>query len=242
VNEPHIEPPREREQSLLPANSIGGDASLSTNPILHGRQEVDNQTQDPNDELQDTGTSPTAPGDTMASEERPMHDNDVPPTNPVFPLATNSLFKVLMVEVPHIACCFQAGLMGLTRKEMHLFQPWKTLTRSMQLLSAYKRLPPIRCLHPNHGSCSNHRQVCLEDRCVSSLPCIQHSLLQILPHVFEPPILQKVKMISSLLTCSLSKRIMPRWHQKWPCRRAISLLKCPILLLLNKVAPPVTCN
>jgi hypothetical protein len=35
---------REREQSLPPANSIGGDASLSTNPILHGGQEVDNQT------------------------------------------------------------------------------------------------------------------------------------------------------------------------------------------------------
>jgi hypothetical protein len=51
VNEPHIEPPREREQSFLPANSIGGDASLSTNPILHGGQEVDNQTQDHNDEL-----------------------------------------------------------------------------------------------------------------------------------------------------------------------------------------------
>jgi hypothetical protein len=46
VNEPHIEPPREREQSFLPANSIGGDASLSTNPILYGGQEVDNQTQD----------------------------------------------------------------------------------------------------------------------------------------------------------------------------------------------------
>jgi hypothetical protein len=85
VNEPHIEPPREREQSFLPANSIGRDASLSTNPILHGGQEVDNQTQDHNDELQDTGTSPTASGDMMASEERPMHDNDVPPTNPVSP-------------------------------------------------------------------------------------------------------------------------------------------------------------
>jgi hypothetical protein len=80
------------------------------------------------------------------------------------PPTTSSLFKVLMVEVLHIAWCFQAGLMGLTRKEMHLFQPWKTLTRSMQLLSAYKRLPPIRCLQSNHGSCSNHRQVCLEDR------------------------------------------------------------------------------
>jgi hypothetical protein len=85
VNGLHIEPPREREQSLLPTNSTSGDASLSTNPILHGGQEVDNQTQDPNDELQDTGTSSTASGDTMASEERPMHDNDVPPTNPVSP-------------------------------------------------------------------------------------------------------------------------------------------------------------
>jgi hypothetical protein len=52
---------------------------------LHGRQEVDNQIQDPNDELQDTGTSPTAPDNMMASEERPMHDNDVPPINPISP-------------------------------------------------------------------------------------------------------------------------------------------------------------
>jgi hypothetical protein len=66
---------------LLPANSIGGDASLSTNHILHGGQEVDNQTEVPNDELQDTGTSPIAPGEMMASEERPMHDNDAPPIN-----------------------------------------------------------------------------------------------------------------------------------------------------------------
>jgi hypothetical protein len=51
VNGLHIEPPLEREQSLLPANSTGGDASLSTNPILHGGQEVDNQIQDSNDEL-----------------------------------------------------------------------------------------------------------------------------------------------------------------------------------------------
>jgi hypothetical protein len=158
------------------------------------------------------------------------------------PSATSALFKLLMVEVPHIAWCFQAGLMGLTRKEMHLFRPWKTLTRSMQFLSAYKRLPPIRCLHPNHDSCSNHQQMCLEDQCVSSLPCIQCSLFQILSHVFEPPILCKVKMISSLLAYSLSKGIMPRWHQKRPYRKAMSLLKCPILLLLNKAAPPVTCN
>jgi hypothetical protein len=42
---------------------------------------VDNQTQDPNDEFQDTGTSAIVPGNTMASEERPMHDNDVPLIN-----------------------------------------------------------------------------------------------------------------------------------------------------------------
>jgi hypothetical protein len=71
MNGPHIEPPREREQSLLPANSIGGDALLSTNPILHGGQEVDNQTQDPNDELQDTRTSPTASGDMMCIRGAP---------------------------------------------------------------------------------------------------------------------------------------------------------------------------
>jgi hypothetical protein len=158
------------------------------------------------------------------------------------PSTTSGLFKILMVEVPYIAWCFQAGLMGLIRKEMHLCRPWKTLTCSMHLLSAYKRLPPIRCLHPNHGSCSIHRQMCLEDRCVSSLPCIQRSLFQMLLHVFEPPILCKVKIISSLLAYNLSKGIMPRWHQKQPCRRAMSLLKHPILLLLNKAAPPVTCN
>jgi hypothetical protein len=93
VNGPHVEPPRECEQSLPPANSIGGDASLSTNPILHGRHEVDNQTQDPNDELQYTKTSLTAPGDMMASEERPMHNNDVPPINLVSPLRNEFLVQ-----------------------------------------------------------------------------------------------------------------------------------------------------
>jgi hypothetical protein len=78
---------------LLPANSTGSNASLSTNLILHGGQEVDNQTEDPNDELQDTETSPTAPGDTMASEESPMHDNDMPPINPVSPSRNELLIQ-----------------------------------------------------------------------------------------------------------------------------------------------------
>jgi hypothetical protein len=36
VNGPHVEAPREREQSLLPTNSVGGVASLNTNHIFHG--------------------------------------------------------------------------------------------------------------------------------------------------------------------------------------------------------------
>ena len=85
---------------------------------------------------------------------------------------TSSLFKVLMIKVPHIALCFQARLMGLTRKEMHLFQAWKTLTPLIELFLAYKRLPPIQCLHPNYSNCWSHWQMCFKNWCVSSLPCI----------------------------------------------------------------------
>ena len=35
---------------------------------------------------------------------------------------------------------------------------------------------------------------------------------------------------------------MPCWYKKWPYCRAMSLLKRPILLLLNKVTLPITCN
>jgi hypothetical protein len=178
---------------------------LSTNPILHGALEADNQTQDPNNELQDTGTSSTAPGDMTASEDCPMHDNGVPLINQASPLRNEHLVQGTDGRGPAHCVVLPSGIDELTRKEMHLFRPWKTLTRSMQLLSAYKRLPPIRCLHPNHGSCLNHRQMCLKDRCVSSLPCIQRSLLQILPHVFEPPMLCKVMMKSSLLAYSPSE-------------------------------------
>jgi hypothetical protein len=113
VNRPHIKPPRECEQSLLSANSIVGDASLSTNPILHGGQEVDNQTQDPNDELQDTGTSPIASGDMMASEERPMHDNDVPPTNPVSPSRNELLVQGTDGGGPPHCMLFPSGIDGV---------------------------------------------------------------------------------------------------------------------------------
>jgi hypothetical protein len=113
VNEPHIEPPRVHEQSLLPANSIGGDASLSTNPILHGGHEVDNQTQDPNHELQDTGTSPTASGDMMASEERPMRDNDVPPTNLVSPSRNELLVQGIDGGGPPHCVLLPSGIDGV---------------------------------------------------------------------------------------------------------------------------------
>jgi hypothetical protein len=116
VNGLHIEPPREREQSLLPDNSIGGDASLSSNPILHGGQEVDNQTQDPNDELQDTGTSPTVSGDMMASEERPMHDNDVPPTNPVSPSCNELLVQGTDGGGPAHCVLLPSGIDGIDTK------------------------------------------------------------------------------------------------------------------------------
>jgi hypothetical protein len=178
----------------------------------------------------------------MASEESPMHDNDVPPTIPISPSHNELLVQGTDGGGPPHCVLFPSGIDGIDTEGNTPGPNLETLTCSMQLLSAYKRLPPIRCLHPNHGNCSNHRQVCLKDRCTSSLPCIQRSLLQILPHMFEPPILRKAKMISSMLACSLSKGIMPHWHQKWPCRKAMSLLKRPILLLLNKVAPPVTCN
>jgi hypothetical protein len=117
VNGPHIEPPRECEQSLLPTNFIGGDASLSTNPILHGGQEVDNQTQDPNDELQDTGTSPTASGDMMASEERPMHDNNVPPTNAGSPSRNELLIQGTDGGGPPHCVLLPSGIDGVDMEE-----------------------------------------------------------------------------------------------------------------------------
>jgi hypothetical protein len=113
VNGPHIEPPRERKQSLLPANSISGDASLSTNSILYGGQEVDNQIQDPNDKFQDTGTSPTVSGDMMASEECPMHDNDVPPTNPVSPSRNELLVQGIDGGGPAHCVLLPSGIDGV---------------------------------------------------------------------------------------------------------------------------------
>jgi hypothetical protein len=117
ANRPHIEPPREREQSLPPVTSTGDDASLRTNPILYGREGVDNQGQDPNDELQDTGTSPTAPGDTMPSEEHPMHDNDVPPINLVTPSRNEFIVQGIAGGGPAHRVLLPRGIEGVHTEE-----------------------------------------------------------------------------------------------------------------------------
>jgi hypothetical protein len=203
---------------------------------------VDNQTQDPYDEFQDTGTSPTALGDTMAFEEHPMHDNDVPPINPVFPSHNELLVQGTDGGGPTHCVVLPSWIDGVDTEgnaPVPTLENINTLNAApvgIQEVATHP-MPPIQPRQLFKSSASVPRRPV-----VSSLPCIQRSLLQILPHVLEPPIVRKVKMISSLLEYSLSKGIMPRWHQKWPCRRAMSLLKCPILLLLNKVAPPVTCN
>jgi hypothetical protein len=85
INGPHFEAPRKCKQSLYAANSVGGTGSLNTNHILHGGQEVENEIEVPNEELQDTGTSSTTLGKTVASEERPVPNNDAPPTNSASP-------------------------------------------------------------------------------------------------------------------------------------------------------------
>jgi Protein of unknown function (DUF 659)/hAT family C-terminal dimerisation region len=113
TNTPHVEPRGEREQSLPPANSFGGDASLRTNPLLHGTQGTNNQTEGPNDELQDTGTSPTAPGDNMASQERPMHGNVVPPTNPVSPSRNEVIVQDVDRERPAHCLVLPSGIDGV---------------------------------------------------------------------------------------------------------------------------------
>jgi hypothetical protein len=74
---------------------------------------VDIQTQDPNDELQDTGTSPTASGDMMVSEERPMHDNDVPPTNPVSPSRNELLVQGTDGGSPAHCVLLPSGIDGI---------------------------------------------------------------------------------------------------------------------------------
>jgi hypothetical protein len=56
----------EYEESFSSTNSVGGTGSLNTNHILHGGQEVENETEVPNKGLQDTGTSPAILGKTVA--------------------------------------------------------------------------------------------------------------------------------------------------------------------------------
>jgi hypothetical protein len=242
VNGPHIEPPREREQSLLPANSTGGDASLSTNPILHGGQEVDNQTQDPNDELQDTGTSPTAPGDTMASKERPMHDNDAPPINPISPSRNEFLVQCTDGGGPAHCVVLPSTIDGLDTKGN---APVPTLENINTLNVTHVGIQEV-ATHPMPPS--QPRQLfkspaIVPQRLVYTQPPMHPMLVVPDP---SPPIRASDTTESEddlVLACIQSfQRNHASLALKMPCHRAISLLKRPILLLLNKVAPPVTCN
>jgi hypothetical protein len=227
---------------LLPANSTGGDASLSTNPILHGGQEVDNQTQDPNDELQDTRTSPTAPGDTMASKERPMHDNDVLPINPVSPSRNEPLVQGIDGGRPAHCVVLPNGIDGIDTKGN---APIPTLENINTFNIAPVGIQEV-ATHPMPPS--QPRQLFKSLASVPRRPvCIQPPMHPTLVAPDPSPCVRASDTAESeddlVLACMQSfRRNHALLHQKWPCRRAMSLLKRPILLLLNKVAPPVTCN
>jgi hypothetical protein len=67
----------------------------------------------------------------MASEERPIHDNDVPPIKPVSPSRNELIIQGTDGGGPAHYMVLPSGIDGVDTEEMHLFQPWKTLTRSM---------------------------------------------------------------------------------------------------------------
>ena len=79
--------------------------------------------------------------------------------------------------------------------------------------------------------------MCLEDQCVSSLQCIQHSLFQILPHLFKPLILREVMMNSSKFAYNLCGTIMLHWHQKWPCWRGNVIVEVPHTITAEQGGP-----
>jgi hypothetical protein len=230
VNGPHVELPREREQSLPPANSIGGDALLSTNPILHGGQEVDNQTQDPNDELQDIGTSLTAPGDAMASEERPMHDNDVPHINQASPLRNERLIQGTDGRGPTHYVVLRSGIDGIDTEgnapvpNVENINTLNAAPVSIQEVAIHL-MPPSqpRQLFKSPANVPR-RSVCIQPPMHPTLVVPNPS-----PRVRASDTVQSEDDL--LIACLQSFQ-----------RNHASLLKRPILLLLNKVAPPVTCN
>jgi hypothetical protein len=243
VNGPHIEPPRECEQSLLLVNSTGSDASLNTNPILHGGQEVDNQTQDPNDEFQNTGTSPTASGDTMASEERPMHDNDVTPTNPISPSRNELLIQSIDGGSPTHCVLLPNGINGVdTEENAHVL----TLENINMLNAAPVGIQEV-ATHPMPPS--QPRQLFKSPASVPRKPvCIQPPMHPTLVVLDPSPCVRASDTAESeddlVFACIQSfQRNHASLASKMALPRgAMSLLKRPILLLLNKVAPPVTCN
>jgi hypothetical protein len=77
---------------------------------------VENQTQVPNDEFQDTGTSPTAPGETVASEKCLMLDNDALPINRASSCHNERLVQSIDDRGPIHCVVLLSGIDGIDTK------------------------------------------------------------------------------------------------------------------------------
>jgi hypothetical protein len=163
-----------------------------------------------------------------------MHDNDVPPTNLVSSSPNELLVQGIDGGGPPYCVLLPSGNDWIDTEGN---APVPTL----EIINMLNAAPVgIQEVATNPMPPSEPRQFFKSPASVPRRPvCIQPPMH---PTLVAPDPSPRVQASDTLLAYSLSKGIMPRWHQKWPCRRAMSLLKRPILLLLNKVAPPVICN
>jgi hypothetical protein len=71
--------------------------------------------------LQDIGTSPTTPGETVASEEHPMPENDAPPINQASPLHNERLIQSTNDRGPTHCIVLPSGIDGIdTERNAHV--------------------------------------------------------------------------------------------------------------------------
>jgi hypothetical protein len=82
----HSRAPTNDEENLPIAKFVSGTGLLYSNNILHSGQEVEKEKHVPNEDLEDTGNSLVALGETVASKERHVVKDNVLPTNPTSPL------------------------------------------------------------------------------------------------------------------------------------------------------------
>jgi hypothetical protein len=194
---------------------------------------VDNQIQDHNDELQDTGTSSTASGDMMAFEERPMHDNDVPPTNPVSPSSNELLVQGTDGGGPTYCVLLPSGIDGVDTEGN---APILTLEINNMLNKAPVDIQEVAT---NPMPPSQPRQLFKSPASVPRRPvCIQPPMHPTLVAPDPSPCVRASDTAESeddlVLACMQSfRRNHASLASKWPWHRAMSLLKRPILVLLN---------